>query len=118
MRKTIPSVVLCLLLALLLTAVGTVPAQAAGREILADGTCGENATWTLDNYGCVAISGTGAMDDYESFIAETPWSQYSYDNDVDILSVSVNEGITHVGANAFRQLKSLTSVYMEEFRKM
>ena len=34
---------------------------ATAAEIIDSGTCGENLTWSLDSYGKLTISGTGAM---------------------------------------------------------
>ena len=34
---------------------------AASAETVANGTCGDNVTWTLDDEGLVTISGTGKM---------------------------------------------------------
>lgn len=67
------------------------------------GTCGENCTWELTD-GVLTISGTGAMTDYNS-PNNTPW--YSYRND--ITSVVIEEGITTVGKNAFRECKNITT---------
>lgn len=60
------------------------------------GTCGENATWSLDRAtGEFIISGTGATYDYTN--TNTPWnSMKTY-----IKTVVVNDGITRIGAYTF-----------------
>lgn len=56
------------------------------------GTCGENVKWSYSN-GALSFTGTGAMEDYESRTC-TPWHAL----DDKITSVSVAEGITHIGS--------------------
>ncbi|MCD8389280.1 MAG: leucine-rich repeat domain-containing protein, partial [Oscillospiraceae bacterium] len=68
------------------------------------GTCGENATWTLED-GVLTISGTGAMQDYTSR-DEIPW----YPLRDTITSAVVADGITSIGEGAFAICSSLTSV--------
>ena len=72
-------------------------------NILASGTCGDNLTWTLDDAGTLTISGTGAMDDYGG---DAPW--YAWRND--IKAVSIPDGVTTIGLEAFSGCTSLTSV--------
>ena len=83
------------------------------------GTCGDNATWTLQSNGVLTISGTGPMYDYQ--IAEitvtstevpqtAPWS----DLDNRINTVVICDGITHIGANAFSRNNRLTSVIIAD----
>ena len=63
------------------------------------GSCGDSATWSLDNTGKLTISGTGAMKDYSSNTA-TPWYRY-YSC---INAVQVDSGITYIGNRAFQAL--------------
>ena len=64
-------------------------------EGVLSGECGANLTWTLDeSTGTLTISGTGAMWDYE-WSGETPW----YGEEIQTLVLE--EGITHIGSNAF-----------------
>jgi len=74
--------------------------------IIACGTCGTTALWSLHKNGELRIFGEGAMEDYTS-AADQPW--YSYASD--ITSVIIHEGITSAGAYAFRQLTNLGSIY-------
>ncbi len=53
----------------------------------------------------MTISGTGAMEDFESY-STRGWSDYAGQ----IKSVVINDGVTSVGANAFYYCMSLTSV--------
>ncbi len=73
--------------------------------LAADGTCGDNLTWNLDDGGVLTISGTGAMDDYTAS-SGTPW----YDDYDSIVSVVVEDGVTSVGNYAFYQCPNLASV--------
>ncbi len=65
------------------------------------GQCGDNAFWSLEN-GVLTISGTGAMWDYYYDTEPTPWD-YSHTFDVTppFQKVIVEEGITHIGDQAF-----------------
>ena len=61
------------------------------------GSCGTNATWSLNtSTGVLSITGTGAMDDYTA-AKQMPW--YSYTKQVK--SIVVGEGITRVGSMNF-----------------
>ena len=72
---------------------------------------GSHLTWTLDEQGVLTISGTGAMTDYgwiqigeASYITAAPWGQYA----PSLQSLVLNEGITHIGINAFLYCSGLT----------
>ena len=73
--------------------------------ILYSGTCGENLTWTLDIEGTLTISGTGKMEDYSSDQCAA-WFDYL----ARVKSLVINEGVTGVGAEAFRECRNLKSV--------
>ena len=68
------------------------------------GTCGDQASWSLDANGTLTISGTGAMDDY--YAAYPQWNDYAWH----IRNIVVEEGITSVGAYAFYFCTSLKQV--------
>ena len=57
--------------------------------------CGNNAFWTFAN-NILTISGTGNMKDYQG--GNSPWDEYGY---TEIKEVIVEEGIEHIGKNAF-----------------
>ena len=84
----------------------TYTAQFNSTARVITGKCGENATWELDpGTGKLTISGTGAMDDYDSF-SDNPWIKYqSY-----ITSVEIDKGITYIGKKAFLVCLGLTSI--------
>ncbi len=72
------------------------------------GTCGENAEWSLDsNTGALVISGSGAMKDYTSY--GEGLSPFMACRGF-ITSVTVQEGITSIGAYAFCELDKLEEV--------
>ncbi|MBR2779676.1 MAG: leucine-rich repeat protein, partial [Firmicutes bacterium] len=65
------------------------------------GTCGENLQWSFnEENGSLTITGTGDMDDFiiESVI---PWRKFRDQ----IISVTLDEGITSIGKNAFSETK-------------
>jgi len=71
-------------------------------DYVAEGTCGDNLTWTLDDNGTLTISGTGDMYDYD--YDTSPF--YEYKNE--ILSIIVKPGVTSIGDFAFCNLYQLT----------
>ena len=75
---------------------------------VASGTCGDNLTWVLTDYGVLIISGTGAMSDYESLNA--PW--YAYRSSIQ--KIAMNSGLTYIGARAFQNCSNLTDVTIPE----
>ena len=81
----------------------TVRAQAE-NVIINSGTCGDNLTWELDDSGCLTISGSGAMDNFN--YSSIPWRD-SIDS---IISVIFPDGITSIGKYAFYRCSGLTSV--------
>ena len=76
-------------------------------QLVANGTCGDNLTWVLDDAGALTISGTGKMMDYSyEWDWYAPW--YSYRDS--ITSVSVEPGVTTIGDVAFYKCANLTSI--------
>lgn len=67
----------------------------------------DNISYTFDpDTGALVISGSGAMDDYdEGDISTIPW----YGDRHNIKSVTISEGITHIGAYSFAR-----SLYVNE----
>lgn len=69
------------------------------------GSCGTNAQWTYDTEtGHLSITGTGAMNNFSS--SNQPWKDYRSS----IKTVSIANGITHIGDYAFNECSSLTSI--------
>ena len=69
------------------------------------GTTGD-CTYTLDtSAGTLVISGTGAMEDYSTWLDEPWWSYRSY-----VKTVTIEDGVTSIGHMAFESCTSLTSV--------
>ena len=84
----------------------TAAGEAAG--IIDSGTCGEFLSWALDSDGTLTITGTGEMDDYGPLSdSRAPWHPSCSGT---IRSVIIGEGVTGVGAYAFDDCSSLTSL--------
>ena len=72
---------------------------------IASGTCGDAATWRLEDDGTFYVEGTGEMEDYDP--AESrPWQTYASQ----IKSVVIGEGITHIGCGTFSSISGITSL--------
>lgn len=99
-------IVTALLCAVLALCVTTSAATYSGTF----GADGDNLTWTLDtDTGVLEIDGTGAMADYSSPSSNSvPW--YSFRSSVK--SVTLGDGVTSIGNDAFLNCQSLTSVDM------
>ena len=69
------------------------------------GVCGEDAVWELQDNGTLVISGSGAMTDY-STSNPAPWQHLREE----ITAVTVEQGIAHIGANAFQACSQLQAV--------
>ncbi|MGM9563550.1 MAG: leucine-rich repeat protein [Faecousia sp.] len=73
------------------------------------GTCGEGVEWTINTVeGLLEITGNGAMDDWPMFFSSTPWNAYADT----IKEVRIDDGITHIGENAFYRFSNLKSVFI------
>ena len=84
----------------------SIPYTGGETWILASGTCGDDLTWVLDRDLTLTISGTGAMDDFYSYDGGAPWRPYC----AVIANVVVEEGITTIGQDAFRDCVNMVSV--------
>mgnify|MGYP004601679183 FL=1 len=82
------------------------------------GSCGaegSNVTWTLDGNE-LTISGTGAMQDFgNSFFGtdRAPWLEYP----IEVTTVTISEGVTEIGNNAFYFCDSLVSLTLPQSLK-
>jgi len=86
--------------------IGMMPLPISASEVVSSGTCGDNLTWTLDAEGTLVISGTGPMTDYEPHYHIAPWRN----EEISIVTVVIQEGVTSIGACAFPYLSSLSSI--------
>jgi len=102
MKKRINSVISLFLVAIMVLSSASVAGagfislfgfSASAAEIIGEGTCGDDATWKIDDEGTLTISGTGAITEYGFYYGlRAPWDQTHY---VDkITSVVIEEGIT------------------------
>ena len=98
---------LCLVLVLLTGPVATAVRAAGGVR---SGTCGSGVCWELDGEGTMTVSGNGAIRD---FMIEN-WNGWDYapwyDFRGEILRLVVEDGVTGIGASAFRSCGQLVSV--------
>lgn len=105
--------VLAVILALLITISSKAATMvfAAEESTVTSGTCGANVTWEYNpDNGTLTIGGTGAMADYYFMTSfdkeEAPWNAYK----AQITTVTIENGVTHLGAYAFDHCKNLTTV--------
>ena len=89
---------LILLLAVICAAALPLMAHAESR-----GWCGVNVKWYLDDNDALTIDGAGDMDSYVG--EEAPWGKA-------IKSVTIKDGVTSIGAEAFSGCSSLASAYI------
>ncbi len=74
------------------------------NKFASSGTCGDNLIWTLDYEGTLNISGKGEMGDF--LYIYSPW----YDYRKTIYSVTIENGVTSIGSDAFYRCYNLTSI--------
>ena len=100
MMKKLCSVLLALLLLTTVMAVCSVPASALAET----GSCGYNVTWRFDaGSGALTISGRGDMSSYT--YGNSPF--YTCD---EIRTVTIESGVTAIGAYAFQDCHKLSGV--------
>lgn len=113
--KRLLSLVVCV--AMLTTALFSISAVSAAE--VANGTCGSNLTWTLDDAGTLTISGIGLMYDYSNKNEtddagnitkdySAPWINYA----ADIKKVVIGKEVSYIGENAFEACTALESVVL------
>ena len=79
------------------------------HKIIASGSCGNNAGWSLAEDGTLTVSGTGAMEDYSDTSTQS-W----YEHADAINSVIISDGITNIGNRAFADCSSLTEITISD----
>ena len=95
MTKKITSLILAIVMLLSVMAVGVVSVSA-----VESGTTGD-CTWTLEN-GVLTISGNGEM--------PNAYSENNYPWGTDINTLIIEDGVTSIGSEAFKNCLNLTSV--------
>ena len=85
-------------------------------KLLYSGACGENVTWTLYSSGTMVISGTGAMENYCDYSKDIPtWTDVPWkDHQAEITEVIIEDGVTSVGADAFRDCENLAGITLPD----
>ena len=88
--------------------------EETGEEITCmevEGTCGDSASWILDN-GVLTISGSGDMSDY-STSNDPGW----YSDRLSVKSIVIEDGITSIGKMAFYNYSASVGAFcrMREF---
>ena len=81
-------------------------------QVVASGSCGENASWQLTNEGTLYINGSGAMSDNDPNHA--PWEACKQQ----IRQVVIGKDITYIGRFNFFWCSKLQSVTFEEGTKL
>jgi len=84
-------------------------------SIVAQGTCGDNLTWTLNGDGLLTISGEGKMGDYIYSGGESIYHQYApWRKGKDLYKlvkkIVIVSGVTYIGDYAFCELPNVASV--------
>ena len=85
------------------------------KSILANGICGNNIFWKLDNNGVLTIYGQGKMDNYcyyleGYFYHPTPWNEFNSS----IKKCIIEKGVTYIGIFTFYNCKNLTSIIIPD----
>lgn len=75
------------------------------EEIIESGVCGRTVEWVLYESGKLKVTGNGAMYNYNSG-KPSPWYQYA----AQIESIEIQEGITIIGEQAFRNCINIESI--------
>ena len=83
----------------------SIPPASAESTIAAQGTCGDNVTWTLSSKGLLTISGTGKM-------SSAPWRD-QFDPNV-IKAIVIEDGVTTIASHAFRDCTAVTELVIPD----
>ncbi len=115
-----------IVLALAVIALGSILACLGGAEVsegATHGTCGNDLTWSVDEYGNLTIEGTGAMSGFEPSDLRgnvirtltigdsvTAINSGAFQGCTSLTSVSLGSSLTKIWNNAFQGCTSLTSI--------
>lgn len=96
---------LCFLVSMILLVAAVPLTGLAAEGVVASGDCGQGVRWTFYEDGTLRISGSGPMADYNGSMDEdgnvetdAPYfDRFEYN----VLSVVIEDGVTHIGDNAF-----------------
>lgn len=77
----------------------------AVAELGSSGSCGETASYVLDEYGRLTITGYGAIDDN------------AFQGNMNIFELVISEGITSIGNSSFKGCKNMVGVYLPDSLK-
>ena len=80
---------------------------ASAADVVATGSCGDNATYTLDSDGVLTISGTGTVTAIDGDFA-------AFANENKVAKVIVEEGITELGEKAFYEGHYIESISLPD----
>lgn len=108
MKKKILSIFLCFAMLLAVIPMSAFAAEETARTVVDSGFCGaegENLTWTLYDDGEIVISGEGEMKFYriskKTLEISSPLVPPWYAHFADIRVITVEEGVTGIGNDAF-----------------
>lgn len=79
------------------------------EKIVESGTCGRTVEWVFYESGKLKVTGNGAMYSYNS-AKPSPWYKYA----AQINSIEIQEGITIIGEQAFRNCVNIESINLPE----
>ncbi len=107
----------------------------ASAETVANGTCGDNLIWELDNDGVLVISGSGDMYNYYNYQGynDVPWwsikenikeiyvkngvksiGDYAFENCRNLVKVSLPDNLTNIGGHSFRYCFELENIILPD----
>ena len=79
-----------------------------GQDSMASRTVAEDFDWSIAD-GILTVTGTGDMPDW-GYYNNSPW----YDYRLDITEIHVGDGLTSVGAYAFKDARNVTTVVLPD----
>lgn len=81
-------------------------------DIVKNGVCGDNITWTIDSNGTLVVSGTGEMWNYgENSKYENPWpTDINTKTNAEVKKIVIENGVTSIGDDAFTGFGDLTTI--------